>query len=198
MQQFEIPGLDLAVPPAPVTTSTLVYDPALRPGEDTAAAFWSKVVFTAGCWFYTGAVSDGYTRLTFRRGNRQRTMYGHVFALLLGGIELPDGEVGAHGCNETLCVRVHPDHVQPSTQTNNIRYAVAQGRHRGPRPGAIDPRGRHGRAVAIRAALLGSGREPRLDAVALAEAMCVPSTPTLALFDLDDEHADPPSTRVTN
>lgn len=58
-----------------------------------------------------------------------------------------------NGCNETLCVRVHPDHAHAGTQTANLRYAVSLGRHRGSRPGNIDPRGRHHRALAIRAAL---------------------------------------------
>jgi hypothetical protein len=45
-----------------------------------------------------------------------------------------------HGCNETLCVRVDPEHAHAGTRTANLRYAVSLGRHRGSRPGNIDPR----------------------------------------------------------
>ena len=57
-----------------------------------------------------------------------------------------------HRCNEPLCVRVDPGHVVASTQSANLRYAVACGR-----AGAIRNPGqhtdRHARSLAVRDAL---------------------------------------------
>jgi len=87
--------------------------------------------------------------------------------------------VAEHHCNETLCVRVHPAHPHPGTQSANLRYAVALGRHRGPRPGDIDPRGCYAPALDIRAALT-TGYDP----IRLAHARN--PNPSPALFDLTD------------
>jgi hypothetical protein len=84
-----------------------------------------------------------------------------------------------HGCNETLCVRLDPEHAHAGTQTANLRYAVSLGRHRGSRPGNIDPRGRYARAVAIREALV-DGYDP----IRLAEARDAALMATVPLFDL--------------
>ena len=100
-------------------------------------------------------------------------MPAHRFALWLAGVELPDGMVGEHGCDETLCVRVHPRHLRVATQSDNLAHAVAVGRHRGPRPGDVDPRGRVGRALAIRTALR-DGYDPDR----LADAMTWPAATT--------------------
>jgi len=89
------------------------------------------------------------------------------------------GAAAQHGCNETLCVRVHPDHAHAGTQTANLRYAVSLGRHRGSRPGNIDPRGRHHRALAIRAALA-DGYDP----IRLSHARENALLATVPLFDL--------------
>ena len=152
-------------------------DPALQPSAATIARFRRKVIETPTCHWFIGAVSDGYGRVCFRSGNKQRTMLAHRFALLAAGYTLADSLIGEHECNETLCVRVHPRHLHVGTQTTNISYAVALGRHRGPLPGNIDPRGRHGRACAIRDSL-----RDGYDAQRLGEAMRWSSAVTETLF----------------
>jgi len=84
-----------------------------------------------------------------------------------------------HDCNETLCVRVDPEHAHAGTQAGNLRYAVSLGRHRGSRPGNIDPRGRYHRALAIRETLA-EGYDP----IRLAHAREDALVATAALFEL--------------
>lgn len=76
------------------------------------------------------------------------------------------------------CGRTPSTCTPAGSQSNNLRYAVALGRHRGPHPGNIDPRGRDNRALAIRAALAG-GYDP------LRLATARDPNPALGLFDLD-------------
>jgi len=72
-----------------------------------------------------------------------------------------------------------PEHAHAGTQAGNLRYAVSLGRHRGSRPGNIDPRGRYGRALAIRDALV-DGYDP----IRLAHARDAALVATVPLFDL--------------
>jgi len=115
-----------------------------------------------------------------KANEERRTLSAHRFALLLAAGTLDHHTFGEHHCNETLCVRVAPTHLHPGTQSANLRYAVSLGRHRGCLPTNIDPRGRHGRAHAIRAALTGG-----YDPLRLAAARTYSPTPTLPLFDLN-------------
>ena len=154
-----LPGLDLApaTGPAPAVRRSRPYNATLPPTEAAIQAFWSRVVKAPdnGCWFHIAAISgvDGYTRLTWRRGGVSRTESGHRFALLLDG-QLDDGVVAEHRCNEPLCVRVDPDHVIASTQTDNLRYAVAC-RRTGPIRNPEHHIDRHARSLAVRDALTG-------------------------------------------
>lgn len=131
------------------------YDPTLPPTDAAIAAFWSRVVKAPGpgCWFWTGAVSSAYGRISWRSNGISRTEYAHRFALLIAG-ELAEGAIGEHRCNETLCVRVDPGHLIASTQSANLLYAVACGR-----TGIIrnfTERGdRHARSLAVRDAVAG-------------------------------------------
>ena len=62
-----------------------------------------------GCHTWTGAVSgSGYG--SFKLEGRSRS--AHVAALLLAGVDVGPDDDGDHRCKNTLCVRVHPDHVQ--------------------------------------------------------------------------------------
>ena len=154
-----LPGLDLIPEPStmPMMRRSRPYSATLPPTQAAIDAFWSRVVKAPGdgCWFLISAISgvDGYTRLTWRSGGISRTESGHRFALLLAG-KLGDGVVAEHRCNEPLCVRVDPGHVIASTQTANLRYAVACGR-----TGAIrnpdQHTDRHARSIAVRDALAG-------------------------------------------
>lgn len=154
-----LPGLDLIPAPRPSIPAprSRPYSATLPPTQAAIDAFWSRVIKAPGegCWFHLAAISgvDGYTRLSWRSGGISRTESGHRFALLLAG-ELGDGVVAEHRCNEPLCVRVDPGHVIASTQTANLRYAVACGR-----TGAIrnpdQHTDRHARSLAVRDALTG-------------------------------------------
>jgi len=173
-----LPGLEFLTPP-PAAAAEPETVPA--PSPATIARYWSKVVKTPTCWWWTGAISspDGYGRITYSTNGVPGTLSAHRFALLLTNGELPATMVCEHGCNETLCVRVDPEHAHAGTQTVNLRYAVSLGRHRGSRPGNIDPRGHYHRALAIRAALA-DGYDPIRLAHAREDALIA----TAPLFDL--------------
>ncbi|MGW8592886.1 hypothetical protein ACWGLC_14395 [Dietzia sp. NPDC055877] len=94
---------------------------------------------------------DGYTRISWRSGDVSRTESGHRFALLLAG-QLREGIVAEQRCNEPLCVRVDPGHVIASTQSANLRYAVAGGRAGDTRRPATSY-DRRARPVSVREAL---------------------------------------------
>lgn len=91
--------------------------------------------------------------ITWRSQSVSRTESAHRFALLIAD-DLPAGAVGEHRCNEPLCVRVHPDHLIASTQSANLRYAVACGRT-GVLRAVLDRQDRHTRSLAVRAAVAG-------------------------------------------
>lgn len=157
-EDVALPGLDHLRPvPMPIDniTSGVIYDRSLLPTSDDIARFWDKVVISPKCWFYTGTIStpDGYGRFTFQRGARQRTMSAHRFALLVSGIELGEGMVGEHYCNEPLCVRVDDLHLHASTQQANMAWAVATGRLCGKAPGSGAHISRVERSRRIRQAL---------------------------------------------
>lgn len=175
-----LPGMDTLTPPTVVVVAPVVWGP---PPVDTITRFWAKVIPTPDCWWWTGAVSypDGYGRISWTQHGQRRTLSAHRFALLLHAGTLEHHTFGEHHCNETLCVRVDPTHLHPGTQSANLRYAVSLGRHRGCLPTNTDPRGRHGRAHAIRAALTG-GYDPHRLAAARTGGHDLLS-PTLPLFD---------------
>lgn len=165
----------------PAAVTTWAWRPLKAPLSDaTVARFRAKVVVTPGCHYFVGAVSnpDGYGRFTFTDGDAPRTLSAHRVALLLAHGDLGDGVIGEHDCDETLCVRVGDGHLKLGTQAANLAHAVAVGRHFGPAPAGGDPRGRYGRAVAIRDALTGGYDERRLRA-ALAVPTVASTEPTL-------------------
>nr|WP_094713581.1 hypothetical protein [Rhodococcus sp. 06-418-1B] len=166
--QLALFGDDTVVEPiVPVRRS---WRPLQEPlSAKTVERFWKKVVTTPTCFYWRGSVSfpDGYGRFTFTDGDTPRTLSAHRVALLLAYGDLADGIVGEHDCDETLCVRVADGHLKRGTQSANLAHAVAAGRHLGPTPAGGDPRGRYGRAVAIRDAVA-HGYDPDLLHAALA------------------------------
>jgi len=174
-----LPGLEFLTPPPALPVAEPETVPA--PSPATVARFWSKVIRTPTCWWWTGAISspDGYGRITYATHGVPVTLSAPRFALLLANGELPPAMVCEHDCNETLCVRADPGHAHAGTQAGNLRYAVSLGRHRGSRPGNIDPRGRYPRALAIREALA-EGYDP----IRLAHAREDALMGTAALFEL--------------
>lgn len=132
-----------------------VVDNSLRPSKANIAAFWSKVVKSPTCWYWVGAISapDGYGRFNFQRENRQRTMLAHRFSVELVHGPLTPDVVCEHKCNEPLCVRVGSGHLVESTHSENVRYAIAQGRLSGHALLDGQGRSRYERSLAIREAL---------------------------------------------
>ncbi len=81
--------------------------------------FRSKVLIGPNCWLWTACVTvDGYGRYNAgRRG--EGVLRAHRASLLLADIEIPDGYVVDHLCRNPSCVR--PDHLDPVTQSLNVR-----------------------------------------------------------------------------
>ncbi|MEE2033993.1 MULTISPECIES: HNH endonuclease [Rhodococcus] len=141
-----------------------VVDNSLRPSTANVAAFWAKVVQSPTCWYWVGAISapDGYGRFNFQRENRQRTMLAHRFSVELVHGPLDPNVVCEHKCNEPLCVRVGAEHLVQSTHSENVRYAIAQGRLSGHVLLDGQGRSRYSRSLAIREALRGGYDEDAL------------------------------------
>ena len=138
MKDFEdIPFAELAhLEPKPAASarqsrSARVHDPELPFDDKTVKTFFEHVVKSPhGCWLWVGSISspDGYGRFSER-------------------------EVAEHECNEPLCVRVGCGHVRKTTQRENLRYAVALGRHTGNRVAVTALSSRVERSRRIRNAL---------------------------------------------
>ena len=143
-------------PSASQSRTKRVHDPELAFDDKTVKTFFEHVVKSPhGCWLWVGSISspDGYGRFTWQRGNRQRTVAAHRFALLAAGESFGPGEVAEHECNEPLCVRVGCGHVRTTTQRENLRYAVELGRHAGNRVAVTALSSRVERSRRIRQAL---------------------------------------------
>ncbi|MFZ2510990.1 MAG: hypothetical protein WAW85_07875 [Gordonia sp. (in: high G+C Gram-positive bacteria)] len=155
LQLFDV----LAVEPAGDGAPPLDECAAVLPIDDAVERrFWQRVVKSSTCWWWVGAIStpDGYGRITWRRKNHQRALSAHRFALTIAaGAEIADEAVAEHLCNQPLCVRVGAGHLQVGTQAENVAYAVATGRHRGPR--LVSATNRCSQSLAVRAYLLGGG-----------------------------------------
>lgn len=130
-------------------------DPSLTITDKERLRFEKNIVKSpTGCWFWVGAIStpDGYGRFTWQRKNRHRTMLAHRFALASVGFCI-EGVVAEHFCNEPLCVRVDAKHVFTSNQSDNLKYAVALGRHQGTKRSALADNDPAARSLRIRKAL---------------------------------------------
>lgn len=171
MKDFEdIPFAELAhlEPTRPASArqsrTARVHEPELPFDDKTVKAFFEHVVKSPhGCWLWVGSISspDGYGRFTWQRGNRQRTVAAHRFALLVAGASFSAREVAEHECNEPLCVRVGCGHVRKTTQRENLRYAVELGRHAGNRVAVTALSSRVERSRRIRNALRNGWDERR-------------------------------------
>lgn len=82
------------------------------------------------CWNWIGAtiVSGSGLRYGAIKVDGKRELAHRVSFLEFKGRKLPRNHVGAHRCDNSLCV--NPDHIRPGTQKSNIRESVARGRHR--------------------------------------------------------------------
>jgi hypothetical protein len=89
--------------------------------------FWDKVDkrsdLGCGCWLWTGSrTKAGYGDLQI---NNQKH-YAHRLAWELVNGDIPDGKIIIHTCDNPLCV--NPDHLDLSTQVENLHDAMLKGR----------------------------------------------------------------------
>lgn len=154
-EDIPLPGLDIPDVPGRRTERRPArpYSATIAPTQPTIERFWSRIIKApdSGCWVWTGAISDSYGRISWRRNGISRTESAHRFALLIAD-QLKDGVVAEHRCNEPLCVRVDPGHVIASTQSANLRYAIACGRA-GATYAPLANAHRQARSIAVRAAV---------------------------------------------
>jgi hypothetical protein len=95
--------------------------------------FWDYVSPepNSGCWLWTGTISStGYGQLRMANSGRHSLMFATHISLMLAGKPLPDGLYALHRCDNSYCV--NPDHLFAGTQLDNIRDAMAKGRHSKP------------------------------------------------------------------
>lgn len=95
-----------------------------------SARFWKGVllgdVIGDGCWEWQGIkYPTGYGQISLWLGDRQTTRRAHRvgYELLVGAI--PDGLVLDHLCENRACV--NPAHLEPVTQSVNVRRSLANG-----------------------------------------------------------------------
>jgi len=78
--------------------------------------FWTKVNKTDSCWNWTAAkCRDGYGLYSIKKLGQFKA---HRFSLMSIGIDIPQGYVVMHHCDNPSCV--NPAHLKPATvQENN-------------------------------------------------------------------------------
>ena len=85
--------------------------------EEFLERFWSRVVKTDGCWFWTGYISKGYGKIKYK----YKQLNAHRVALELAlGRPIQEGLVVAHlpvVCHNPLCV--NPEHLREATVQEN-------------------------------------------------------------------------------
>ncbi|SDQ03189.1 hypothetical protein [Thermostaphylospora chromogena] len=113
------------------------------------------------CWYWLGAISStghGKFRASSAARGLSRVVTAHVYGyqLAYGALHARPGEdpVISHRCDEASCQ--NPRHWRLGTRAeNSIEYAERRRRLGGP---LADVRGAHGRAVAVRDAILAARR----------------------------------------
>ena len=125
----------------------------------TRERYWDKVALPSAdnllsgsaCWIWMGAISGvGHGRLWLSKG---AVVIAHRFAFALATDDAEQAigvDILAHGCNNPLCQRVAPGHVQPSSAQQNSASAKAQAHVIG--SPLRDVRGSRARAEVLRAA----------------------------------------------
>lgn len=87
---------------------------------DNPERFWEKVKKTDGCWIWTASIyGKGYGKYTVR--GKHYAAHRYAYELIKG--KIPDGMQLDHLCRNKLCV--NPDHLEPVTNAENQRRAIA-------------------------------------------------------------------------
>lgn len=124
------------------------YGPKPKPAAERFEQFVDRSD-TNGCHVWTGHTTSkgyGYFRIGSMVDGTRTKVYAHRFAYELVHGPLVDLHA-LHGCDNPACVRVHPDHVHPGTNAENVREMVERGRHR---YGTHNNRDEHGRFAVAR------------------------------------------------
>lgn len=91
-----------------------------------AERFWAKVQRGEGCWLWLGSKKSGrpYGMIWYEGRHRQASQISWELAT---GAPFPIGRMACHTCDNPACV--NPAHIWPGTMSENIKDAVAKGRH---------------------------------------------------------------------
>jgi len=145
---------------------------------ETWLRFTEKIVRTARCWIWTGAVSDGYGMFHDARnvdnGRLSPTVRVSRWIWSAYNGELPSWRNVMHECDTPLCVRFDgaEQHLTPGTQAENIQQAACRDRITNlGRLGRADLRGQHQQSLAIRAAMRAARAQGITDLDRLAEIL---------------------------
>lgn len=105
--------------------------------------FWAKVDVRGPdeCWPWIAQRLPFGHGMISAPGRDGKPLLAHRVALELAGVTLGARQVGMHVCDFPPCVNVHPRHVQPGTQVENLEDARSKGRMRPPaaRRGEANP-----------------------------------------------------------
>jgi hypothetical protein len=86
--------------------------------------FWEKVEKTESCWLWTGDKDkDGYGRWWFEG----RNFRAHRMSLMILGAKIQPEKIVKHNCHNPPCV--NPEHLEISTQKENIADQLKRGTH---------------------------------------------------------------------
>lgn len=102
----------------------------------------------SGCLWWKGAISGADHGRFWIGPGRVIIAHRFAYAMAMGIDELEQAELLGHQCDNPLCQRIGPDHIVPTTYTQN-RIAWQQ-RARTAAGGYIGPHSAHTRAIIMR------------------------------------------------